>query len=687
MRVLRALARVIIRGPGAGVVLGDLDETWRRDLQRGVPQWRSQMRYAHNAFLSAISLALGRIRRPISMGPTVSVLDLKVAFRMLVKYPGLTFVTVFALALGIPASLFPVQLLSVFTAADLPVDGGDRIVGLRYQGLERMDAQLASAFEYSLWRDRLSGVDAVGAVRTQRFNLVAGDGRVVPVRGAETTASALHLLGVPPSIGRLLVDADEVPGAPDVVLLGYRQWQSGFAADPEVVGRSLLVGGQPHTVVGVMPEGFEFPLRDRFWIPLKATRPRTPGVGPGLMVVARLSEGATEAQLAGQLMAIHTGLEGVFPEMLADIRPEVTTFFELVTGNSGSAEDIALIVVWQLFTLLLLAVACGNIGTLVLARTSARSAELTIRSALGAGRLRIVGQLFFEALVLALAATGVGLGVAYFVAERFADTLERSSELPYFLDFSLDPRTVMAALVLAIFCAGVAGVVPALRATSGGIQGTLQRAMSGHGLRFGAVTSALIVVEVALGVASLFGGGVAILMAPDRAEGIVVGEEQLLVAQLEVPRAGGWDGGEVPEAHAVRVASVHRELLRRLDSEPGLRGAALTRTLPAGMAHPTDRFELDGLERTTVEAVERVLVGRVGVGYLETLQVQVVAGRTFRDSDVQDSEEDRVAPVIVNMDFVEVFLDGHNPIGAAGQATRGPRRRVSAMVRNRRRNR
>jgi len=662
-RLLRALAALLVRGPDAPVVLGDLEEAARREMASGMPGWRVHLRYLRNALGSSLQLASERLRRRRGLLPSfgASLLDVKLSLRMLVKHPGLTLVAVFALALGIPASMAPVHVFDVFEA-DLPLEGGERIVGLRYREIDGLDERRSSAFEFRVWRERLAGVEEIGAARMDRYNVVVG-GRVSPLPGAEMTASGFRITGIPPLLGRPLIDADEEPGAADVVVIGYEAWRSLFAGDPEVVGRTALVAGGPHTVVGVMPEGFLFPSYQQIWMPLRTGTPAGP-TADGLQIFGRLADGVTREQVLAQMESIHQGLVERFPDVLGDRRPQVVSYMALVTGNLSSGDAIRLGAPFQLLALLLLAVACGNVGTLILARTATRTGELAVRTALGASRARIVGQLFVECLVLALVATGVGLAFAAYATERFGATMASLDDVPFWFDFGLSHRTVIQALGLAVFCAVIAGVGPALKVTSGGIQGSLQRAAaSPSGVRFGGLTSALIVAEVALGVACLFAGGFSLLMMPRAAAHIEIPTDQFLAADIRVPRLSGSGGEEEsPDVHRARVSSVHRELVERVGSEPGIRGVALTQRIP-GAVHSAARVEVEGDDRGADGLGHRVLLARVGVGFFDGVSAPVLEGRGFREDDLEAYAREGDAPVIVNTSFAARVFRGQNPIG------------------------
>ena len=591
----------------------------------------------------------------------VSLLDVKLAWRMLAKYPGLTLVAVFALAIGIPASLAPTHLLNMFEVT-LPFEDGERIVGLRHRYIAELEPSPGSIHEFTVWRGALTSFEHVGAARSDRYNLIAEDGRTRPYRGSRMSASSFAIVRVTPLMGRPLIPGDELTGAPDVVVLGFDAWQSLFDGDRSVVGRSLRVGGTPHTVVGVMPEGFLFPENDHFWIPLRGGGLESrPGEGPDLWIYGRLADGVTETRALAEMTAIHRGLVEQHPTVYTELRPEIVPFTYVTTGNPAAMAWI--FGSMQLFALVLLAVACGNVGTLVLARTAARSGEIAVRTALGASRARIVSQLFVESLVLALLSTGIGLLIAAFVAERVS-LVWYPDQLPFWFDFSVDRRTVLPALGVAVFCAVVAGVLPALKATSRGIRVNMERTGAGHSsVRFGRATTALIVAEVAIGVVCLFAGVVASrMMIANTPPPMQIRAEQFLAAELRLPEPEAGRSGAAPQSEAfrARLASVQRELVRRLTEEPGVRGVALAEALPKQF-HSSGRVEVEGDAAGAAGDAQVVLSGRVDVGFFAALEQPIYEGRDFAPSDLAAAE--RSTAVIVNTTFVDRVLRGRNPIG------------------------
>jgi predicted permease len=643
--LLRLLAGLLIRGRHARFLLAELDETFERDIERGRSRMRARRRYVVNTLASALSLWRWTMRIRIPR-PGTPWLDVKLGLRMLLKQPGLTLVAVFALSIGIPASLIPFHLIDSLQVA-LPFDEGDRIVGLRNRNVAEGRTAIRALHDFFVWRDELTTFEAIGAARTDPYNVISEDGRAAPVRGSEITASAFEILRLRPILGRSLIPSDEVQGAPDVVVISHEVWQTRLAGDPDVVGTTIRIGTVPHEVVGVMPEGFMFPMRDLLWLPLR-DQPTDfeRGMGPDIVMFGRLADGVSVEEAQAELSTIGLRMASEFPDTHEHLRPQVMGYTAMLVGlDKGDLAEMYLI---QLIVLALLAIVCGNVGTLVLARTATRSNEIAVRTALGASRGRIVSQLFVESLLLAVVATGVGL----VLGDRFAVAFMNRAflEAPFWFDFGVKPRTVGVGLSVAVFCAGIAGVVPALKATGRHVQRNLQRATTGSGIRFGVGSSLLIIAEVALAIGFLTMGGAVSgsLLAGSTVERGIERDEYLMAISVA--------------DFADQVASAHEELARRLEAEPGVRGVAMGSRLP-GMQHPGRRVEVEGEDQGEDVRGHEVRRAVVDVGFFDGFGQSVLEGRDFTTADLIGTIDENRTAVIVNTAFVEHVLGGRNPVG------------------------
>ena len=661
-RLLVLLARLLLRGDQGRLIQGDLEESFLRDLEKRIPPRRARRRYALNLLGSLWSVWTARLPRTLARGAT---LDAKLGLRMLTKQPMLTGVAMLALGLGIPSSLVLHHMLGVMLSP-LPVPEGERVMGIRDYSLEISDPVTSSVHDFARWREAgLASFEEVAAARSYSVSVNAGDPGAPPVGGSEMSASAFGILRASPLMGRLLGPADEVRGAPDVVLLGEDLWRSRFAADPEIIGRVVKIGQVEHTVVGVMPGSFRFPMDDDVWLPLRASPlDYDEGEGPALWAFGRLRDGVTVERAALEVAQVTERLAVDDPEryarLVGEVVPMPLLFLEMDEIVRSDPEFLLL----QSVMLALLLIVCGNVGTLILARTATRMGELSIRTALGASRTRIVTQLFIEALVLALVAAGLGLILAEATAQWLMKKLASSGVLPYWMDLGLSANTVLVALALAALAAVVAGVLPAFRATSRGVQANLQRTAAGKGsVRFGMGSSLLIVSEVVLSVGFLAMGGALVRSLLRDSTGLGLDPGRYLRVDLQVP----WtdvalsSGASDEAAFRLRVAQTQQEVLRRLAEDEAVRGVGMG----FGNLFPYDPATRDIiLEGREDEGVAwDVATTRVDVGFFRDLGLPILAGRDFTEADPAPMQGAGPGPVIVNTTFVEQVLGGQNAVG------------------------
>ena len=659
--VLRRLASFLIRGPEAGFILADLDDAHERDVARGLPPWRARWRYATNVFASAYNVWRAGWWAPV-LG--ISWLDVKLGARMLRKQPMLTGVAVLALGLGIPASLSVTHTWHAMMAP-LPYDEGDRIVGVRNWDVAANDPAPRSLHDFALWREELGSFDVVGAASwSTRWNVQPQDGRAGPVRGAEITASAFHILRVPPVLGRTFTESDQLAGAPDVVVVGADLWESRFGRDPELVGETIRIGGVPHTVVGVMPEGFLFPRHDQIWIPLRADPiDYRRGDGPELLVFGRLADGISVEQARTEVRTVSQRMALEYPDTHGRLRGEVVTMSILVTGMRADEAGGPQVYLFQLLPVLLLMIVCGNVGVMILARTATRSGEISVRMALGAGRVRIVAQVFVETCLLSLLATGLGLVAANWSAGRFEAETSGMLEFPYWMDIGIGLRTALLALGLAVVCTGVACLAPALRASGSAIHGNLRRfAGRGSPVRFGPASSALIVAEIALSVGALSFGGAWTLTLLQETPAMGIELERYLSGRLVVPQVAPTS--DQADRYLDGLAATQRELKRRIESEPGVRSVAVAMAgdLPGEWNAP-QRVAVDGGAVSAASGDFLVAHSTVDVDFFRDMDRPILEGRDFGSGDLPEERGAHRDAAIVNTTFVEQVLGGRNPIG------------------------
>jgi predicted permease len=482
------------------------------------------------------------------------------------------------------------------------------------------------------------------------------------------TASLFALTRVPPAMGRALQPADEVRGAPDVAVIGDGFWRNRLGGARDVVGTTIRIAGVPTTIVGVMPDGFAMPSTQQLWLPLRHRAvDYTDGLGPPVWMYGRLADGVSPAQARAEVQAVN--LQTVRNVRPNPVRPDVVAFSTVEVQEPQGAVIQLLLTITQAVPVLLLLIACGNAAILILARTAARSGEVALRTVLGASRARIMGQLFVETLLLALLATGIGL----FVIDMTVDRLAPRFTLPFWFDPGITAVFVLKALGVSVLCAVVAGVLPALRVTGSTLQRTLQSAGTGGGgtLRLGRVAGALIIIEVGLGVAAMFAGGViwrAFQPNPD-AHTRAAEPGRYLVASVRIPRSelNVPDEKGDDEALRVRLATLQEELGRRLASQSAVRRWTFSDQPPGEEADE----RLVRVEGDAYPANHRGLPGVVTLidpTFFGVLDVSPVSGRLFGPEDVPLDPAVEPASVVVNMKFLE--RRGMQPQSAIGARIR-----------------
>ena len=582
-----------------------------------------------------------------------SLLDFKLGLRMLSKYPGLTIVGGAAIAFAIAIGAVGFELLMQLARPSIPLPDGDRLVALQVWDTARGSGEDRILHDVSVWRTELSSIEDVGVYRTAAHNLGISDVDVASVTAAHISASAFRLTRVAPLLGRPLVEADEDPRAPAVLVIGERVWRTRFDKDSDIIGRTVQLDGESRTVVGVMPASFGFPLHHDAWIPFPLNAAGYgPLEGPAVGVFGRLADGRTIEQARAELSALaartrrdspgtHEHLDArVVPYTESWVEPDA--LFAAYFGNS--------------FMLVFLLLIYANVALLMFARAATRESEFVVRSALGASRGRILVQLFTEALVLGALGAVIGIAIARLgMAWGFGFLRENRVELPFWFREGLSPLTLLYAVGLTLLAAAVAGVLPALKVTRG--LGTQLRAAAagGGGPRFGRGWAVVIVAQVAFTAGFfplLIGMGV---HAQDlRAVELGVRADDYLTAKLlfSPPPPDAANPARSPEAVAL-------ELKRRLAAEPGVRAVTFARQIP-GTAHPDPAIEVEGEPTLTAAGTRlRAQRGTVDVDYFDAMGAPVRSGRSFRPADIESD-----APVvIVSESFVSDVLGGRNPIG------------------------
>ena len=601
-------------------------------------------------------------------------MDLKLGGRMLIKYPGLTIVGGFAMAFAVWVGLIVFQVFGLAAHPALPLPLGDRLVELRLMDLEANDEEDQILFDFVDWRQSLRTVTHVGAWRDSTRNLVvSGDAR--PVNIAEMSVAGFAVSDGEPLMGRVLVEADEQPAAPPVAVIGHEVWRTRLGSDPNVLGRNIQLGSEHVTVVGVMREGFEFPIRHDVWLPLKtAGLDRQPRSGPSMTVFALLAPGETIQTAQVELTTAGRRAAAEHPATHQRLEPRVRAY-PLMMVPDGPTERMMMYSVYVVIALLL-ALMCGNVGLLLFARAASRESDLVIRTALGASRGRIVAQMFAEALVLGGVAAIVGVAAADYALRTWGVMFLETNigRLPFWFDLNLSARGFAVAIVLTVAGAAVAGIMPAMKVTRRMGHRLKETAAGSGGLQFGGVWTVVIVAQVAATVmfpALMYWEQSLARTAKEFEPGFA--SEQYLAVQIERddPAAGTSNDAPALERNA-RLSTSLEELRRRVAAQPGVSAVTFTERAPA-TNRPPKRIEMGydvsdvasakpdagASTSTNAEPFRQAAVAAVDASYFEALDTAMLAGRAFTAADAVPGA--RVA--IVDQSFVDQVLQGRNAVG------------------------
>jgi putative ABC transport system permease protein len=579
-------------------------------------------------------------------------LDWKLGGRMLLRYPGLSIIGGITLAAAMALGVGFFEFSWEMRDTRLPLAEGNRIVRLENYDVASSRVERRSVHDFLVWREQLESIEQLGAYRAIERNLITAEGRSEPVEVAEISPVAFPLTRVPPLLGRPLLEADAAPGAENVVVIGYELWRSRFHADSSVIGRTVQLGRVPATVVGVMPERFLFPINHQIWTPLQLaeTLPRT---GPPIRMFGRLREGVSLRTAQAELAALGERMASADPATHEHLRPRVLAY-------AAPTEPLGMFLFANLLVWVVLLIAGTNVATLMFARTALRESEIVVRNALGASRLRVMGQLFVESLVLCLVAAGVGVALAMGFMKYARANFASDMDWPFWWDLSLSPPTVLYTGLIAVGTAAIVGLLPAIRATGPRVQ-TALRSIGGGGtqMQIGRVWSALIIFQVAL---SVLGLPIAIAIAGEQLAQLrmraAFDAAPYLTFRVDLDRDDV--SGEDPDLPA-RMMTLVGELERRLAADPEVVAVTFADRLPGG-DHPSAQVEIQrGTEPpvsvTTNIDGDEVRMAAVEPGLFEAFGVPLTAGRSFHSGDAGSAH----AVVIINESLARNIRG--NPVG------------------------
>lgn len=575
--------------------------------------------------------------------------DLHFSVRMLFKHPGLSLIAIVTFGLGIGLTTTVFSIINGALYRGLPFEDSDRVVWVsRTQPSRDIESMDANVPDFMDWREQQTVFEYLAAFGGVPVNLAETEGRPERFSGGLFSADMLAALNVQPILGRGFTEGEDRPGADPVILLGHDVWMDRFAGSPSVLGTTVRANGIVRTVVGVMPDGFEFPNREQVWLPLEidpslANRQD----GPSVAVIGRLKADVTVEQAQVQMDGIASRLASSFPETNEGIGASIMAFTDRVLGT----EVLALLYTMLGAAIGVLMIACVNVANLLLARSSVRTREVTVRTALGASRGRLVQQLLSEVLVLALAGSVIGIGLSYVGIGWFVSAISVDPP-PFWITFGLDHRVLLFVLGVTSLAAVAAGLVPALQASRTDVNSALKD--EGRGSSSGStnrITGGLVIAEVAVSCGLLIAAGLMInSVVRLRTADLPFATERVFTARINLPVL------EYPDT--VSRLRFYAQLLPRLEAIPGVQRATLSDGLPAS-GNGTRIFEVEGGAYTAQTELPIAREGIVTPGYFRTFSTEILQGRAF---DVTDHAES-LPVAVVNSTFVRNFFPDGDPLG------------------------
>jgi putative ABC transport system permease protein len=569
--------------------------------------------------------------------------DLRFAIRILAKSPGFATVAVLAMALGIGANTSMFTFVNAYLLRALPIPEPDRLILISHS----RQGSLATAPYPDLedWRAQSRSFTGIAAYQNATFSLT-GDGEPERYRGARVSAEYFRILGISPALGRDFRAEEDAAGGPGAVILGYNLWQTRYGGAPDIAGRTLRIEGRPHTVAGVLPRGIRFPPDTELYTPLAIDPAQAPRGRRFLTGVGRLKPGVAIEQARAEMDTIAARLASQYADTnagwgvsLMDVREAI------VRGPRPSMYILSTAVVFVLL------IACANLANLLLARSTSRAREIAIRSALGAGRFRIVRQMLTESVLLALAGAALGLFVSDWGTKALTATMPSYMLPPH--EVRTDAAVFTFTIVLAVLTGILFGLAPAIELSRTRVNETLKEGTrSGGGFHRGRLRSAFVVTEIAFSVMLLVGAGLLIKsFARIQLTDLGFRPDGLMTMQIAPPQTKY----STPEQRG----GFFRDLLERLETVSGVEAAAATNSLPVASGGIGDDFLVEGRPAPARGENVFAMIRSVNPGYFRAMQIPIHKGRPFTAQDGAGA----LPVAIVNETFASRIFPNEDPVG------------------------
>ncbi len=585
--------------------------------------------------------------------------DLRFGARMLMKQPGFSFVAVITLALGIGANTAIFSVVNGVLLKPLPYAEPERLVHVyRMQPpVSRANVSRPAWFDFA---ERQQVFSELAAHHGETFNLTGVD-EAERINGRRVTGSFFALFGLRPALGRFLSADDDRPDSPRVAVISHGLWQRRFGGEAGVIGATIKLNGEPHTVVGVAPPNFRFPGRVEIWTPARLAESQQGRGNNYLNMVGRLKDGVTQSQAEAQINQIAAALALQYPNNHSKLSILLSPLLDEQVRGIRRALWVLLAAVG--FVLL---IACANVANLMLARATARRKEFAVRTALGAPARRIIRQLMTESLLLALVGGALGALLAFWGVDALVALAP--AQLPRVAEAQIDRAALGFTLLLSPLTGLLFGLAPAWQSARAGVNEVLKESGRGAfvGLSWSLTQRALVVVEIAMSLVLLVGAGLLIASAR-RLIAVSPGfdPENLLVAEISTPRLP-MIPGEKPDAYRTRReqsdASFIRATLQKLSSLPGVQAVGTINDLPVtGQSTTNGAFIIASYVAPNPNTIDWPVAERrwVSPDYFRAIGLPLVKGRVFTERDTMETP----TVVLINETLANRYFAGEDPVG------------------------
>ena len=576
--------------------------------------------------------------------------DIRYALRMLVKSPAFTAIAVLTLALGIGANTAIFSMADAFLVHPISLPDANRLMMLSlYQKAP------ISAGDYADLKAQSRSFEQMAAYRQDDMNLTGGN---APERvfGSRVTPNLFSTLRVEPAVGRVFAANESDPGRSPAVILSYGLWQQRFAGDSQIIGKSLEVDGRQSAIIGVMPRDFDFPVPSDLWTPLALTSAESADrTHQNLHVIARLKSGASPAQAQAEMDILSRRLAQAYPATDKDTTIRAMPVIEFIEGSITRRFTFMFLIAVGIVLL----VACSNLANLQLARATGRQKEIAVRTALGAGRWRIVRLLLIENIALAILGGAASAGLAAWALNLMDSNMpaDIARLIPGWYEIRVDARALIFTLAIAILSGVLAGIIPALAASRVALNESLKEsgsAIAGGSLSRHRLRSAFVVAQVVVALVTVVS---AMLMV--KAFSKLTQTQESYTPERVLVWAVNLSASRYP-ADAERVA-FYRQALDKLKSLPGVLQAETFYTIP--LSNNGTEWRDVQVEGLAAEVSPRRKLGAVlqtiSSGYFSMLHIPVTQGRAFTEADNAESQ-----PVaIVSENLANSYWPGKSAIG------------------------